>query len=66
MSKVKKRTNMNGNWSIQDWAGNDLTYFHGKFKSFDDAEERLSEFLGDEYETDRQEYYIVEDNENDN
>ena len=48
-------------FKIIDWAGNDLTYHHGLFKSFDEAEEALSEFLGDIYETDRQEYYIVED-----
>lgn len=46
-------------WKIFDWAGNDLTYFHGTFESFDDAEEHLCEFLGDDYETDRQEYYIL-------
>ena len=47
-------------WIIKDWAGNDLTYHHRKFKSFDDAEEALSIFLDDAYETDRQEYYIEE------
>ena len=48
---------------IIDWAGNDLTYFHGKFKTWDDAEEALSIFLGDKYETDRSEYYIVRESE---
>lgn len=47
-------------WIIQDWAGNDLAYHHGVFKSFEDAEEALSVFLGESYDTDRQEYYIVE------
>ena len=43
---------------IQDWAGN--ICFKGKtFKDFDDAEEFLSVKLND-YEEDRQEYYIVE------
>jgi len=45
-------------WIIQDWAGN--VCFGGKdFNSFDDAEEWLSVKLGDEYETDREEYEIV-------
>ena len=47
---------------IHDWAGN-LIKFKGRpylFDSFDDAEEVLSEELDDKYETDRQEYYIVE------
>lgn len=44
-------------WIILDWAGNDV--FSGRlFKSFEDGEEFLSEFLGDKYEEDRQEYYI--------
>lgn len=47
-------------WIITDWAGNDLTYHHGTFESFDDAEYALDIFLGDNYETDRGEYYIVE------
>ena len=46
-------------YKIFDWAGNEL-WKHGTFKSFDDAEEYLSEFLRDEYETDRGEYYIEE------
>lgn len=55
-------------WVIQDWAGN-FVDFKGRvtipsfavpmeFTSFDDAEEYLSEKLGDAYDTDRQEYYI--------
>lgn len=46
-------------WIIHDWAGNVM--FNGqKFNSFDDAEEFLSEKLDNTYETDRQEYEIVE------
>jgi len=45
-------------YKIMDWAGNDLTYHHGLFDSFDDAEAHLLEFLGDDYETDRGEYEI--------
>lgn len=42
---------------IQDWTGN--TCFKGKtFKTWDDAEEFLCVTLDNEYETDRQEYYI--------
>lgn len=63
MKTLKPRKSMKGNWIIQDWDGNDLTYFHGKFESFEDAEERLSLFLGDDYETDRQEYYIIDETE---
>lgn len=44
-------------WIIKDWAGNEC--FDGEtFKSFDAAEEFLSEQLGDDYEEDRQEYEI--------
>ena len=44
---------------IYDWANNDV--FSGKlFDSFDIAEEYLTEFLGDIYEIDRQEYSIEE------
>ena len=50
MAKKKSR------WIIKDWAGN--ICFKGKtFKDFDDAEEFLSIKLGDDYETDRQEYF---------
>lgn len=42
---------------IKDWAGN-LCFFGKRFKSFDAAEDFLSEKLGDSYETDRQEYTI--------
>lgn len=47
-------------WIIKDWAGNDLTPHHGTFASFDDAEEALSVFLGDSYETDRGEYVVCQ------
>lgn len=50
-------------WIITDWAGNDLTYHHGKFNSFEEAEYALDIFLGDDYETDRQEYFIEEEQE---
>lgn len=44
---------------IKDWIDN--VCFYGKtFKSFDDAEYYLSIKLGDDYETDRQEYFITE------
>ena len=46
---------------IQDWTGK-IMFNHKSFKSFDDAEYYLSIKLGDSYETDRQEYYITEDN----
>lgn len=49
-------------YNIIDWAGNDC--FDGKtFKTFDDAEEFLSEFFDDEgldYDEERGEYEITE------
>lgn len=58
---------------IQDWTGKVMDTFamtvHYKiamnippqeFESFDDAEYFLSVVLDEQYETDRQEYYIVE------
>lgn len=46
-------------YHIYDWAGN--LCFHGvSFDSFEDAEDWLCEKLGDDYETDRQEYYILQ------
>lgn len=45
---------------IQDWAGNECFTQFGPWKTFDDAESFLSETLGDDYETDRQEYYIMQ------
>lgn len=52
---------MKQQWEIRDWADN-LISFKGRpveFESFDDGEEVLSEELGDNYETDRGEYYVV-------
>lgn len=46
---------------IYDWAGNLMNF--GTFKDFDDAEEFLSEKLGDAYETDRGEYVIDKERE---
>jgi len=49
---------------IKDWAGN-LIQFKGRpthFNTWDDAEEVLSDELDDNYETDRQEYEIIESN----
>lgn len=45
---------------IKDWADNDLSGFHGTFKTFEEAEYHLDVWLCDDYETDRQEYYITE------
>lgn len=50
---------MKSHWIVLDWAGNLMDF--GTFKSFDDAEEFLCEKLGDDYETDRQEYEITEE-----
>ena len=44
---------------IVDWANN-LVFNTIDFESFDDAESYLAEFLGDNYDTDRQEYVIGE------
>ena len=52
-------------FKIIDWAGNEIMQKKGKlwvdlsFKSFDDAEDYLAIKTGDDYETDRGEYYIV-------
>lgn len=46
------------NYKIFDWAGNLMPF--GTFASFDDAEEFLCEFLDENYETDRQEYWILQ------
>lgn len=43
---------------IQDWTGTKMRF--GEFKSFEDAEEYLCIELGDDYDQDREEYYIVE------
>lgn len=44
-----------------DWAGNILKFKNkiNTFNSFDKAEFYLQKQLGDNYDTDRQEYYIV-------
>lgn len=42
---------------IQDWAG-DIKFDGETWDSFEKAEEFLSEMLGDNYDTDRQEYSI--------
>lgn len=48
-----------GKVKIQDWAGN--VKFKGRtWDNFEDAEDFLSEHLGDKYEEDRQEFDIVE------
>ena len=58
-------------WIIQDWAGNVLCKARKlyiapdlavpmTFDSFEDAEEYLSERLGDEYENERGEYYVMQ------
>jgi hypothetical protein len=49
-------------YQIQDWTGRIMQYSdsNNEFETFDDAEGFLSEFLGDNYDTDRQEYEIVE------
>jgi hypothetical protein len=48
---------------IKDWAGNTPTFnldSTPSFIDFDAAEDFLTGFLGDDYETDRGEYYICE------
>ena len=45
-------------WMIYDWTGQCLEA-HGSFISFDSAENYLSQWLDEAYDTDRQEYYIV-------
>ena len=45
-------------WLIVDWT-NKIMFDSISFKSFDDAEAWLSEVLSDDYDTDREEYYIV-------
>lgn len=43
-------------FEIKDWAGNLMPF--GRFETWDDAEEFLCEFLNDDYEESRQEYFI--------
>lgn len=47
---------------IKDWAGNLMDF--GRFETFEDAEDFLCEKLDDNYETDRQEYEIMQDTRN--
>lgn len=47
----------NQTYIIKDWAGN-ICFGGVVFPSFEDAEEFLSIKLGNEYDTDRQEYEI--------
>lgn len=51
---------MKQQWIIKDWANNTIKFKNRPYlyDSFDDAEEVLSEELDNDYETDRQEYYI--------
>lgn len=52
---------MKNKFIIKDWAGNVPTFnlkHVPTFISFDDAEDFLTDYLGDNYETDRGEYYI--------
>lgn len=50
---------MSAKWIIKDWAGN--LKFNGKsFESFEDGEDFLCQFLGDNYDTDRQEFFVIE------
>lgn len=52
-------------FKIIDWAGNEITLPDQptEFVSWDDAEEALSLFLGDEYEKSRGEYFITGEKE---
>ncbi len=50
---------MNTQFEIRDWAGN-LKFGGQLFRTFDDAEAYLSEALGDRYETDRGEFYVID------
>ena len=48
-----------GKFIIKDWASN-VCFEEKEFETFYDAEDFLSEKLGDDYEEDRGEYYIVD------
>jgi len=70
--KGTKKNPKSNKWVILDWAGNyafdkmgyqGSGHLHGPsrtFDSFDDAEEFLTEKLGENYDTDRGEYEIIE------
>lgn len=50
-------------FKIYDWAGNDLTYAHGLFKTFQDAWDYIVGDMTDKLklnEDDYQEYYVCE------
>ena len=52
---------MQARYFVQDWAGNHIAKKDGvptEFESWEDAEEFLSELLGDKFEEERGEYYI--------
>lgn len=52
-----EKTTVERIWTIADWAGNAM--FNGRhFCSFEEAEEFLSEHLGDNYDDERGEFYI--------
>ena len=55
----KRYENMTIKWIIQDWMG-ERRFPLDSFRSFDDAEEFLCEKLAEDYDTDRQEYYIIQ------
>lgn len=55
-TKIKKEKNT----IIKDWAGN-ICFFGKSFHDFDDAEEFLTKKLGNDYDTDRGEYYIIDE-----
>lgn len=46
-------------WTIKDWANNEC-FNSEEFNTFDNAEDFLLMELGQDYEDDRQEYYISE------
>ena len=48
-------------YKIKDWADNDILLPNVKndFLTFDDAEQALNVFLGDDYDENRGEYYII-------
>lgn len=57
--KLKDNAVIEKPFIIRDWAGNLMDF--GRFTSWDDAEEFLCERLDENYETDRQEYFIEKD-----
>ena len=59
MHNIRVKIISENNFHIKDWAGN-ICYNGQTFNDFDDAEDFLCMELGDNYDTDRQEYYIME------